>query len=123
MKIFFLAGTSTGLEIPAYEFGTEGPRVLILGGVHGDEREGVDAAYGLLARWHTIFDLRLRVTLMPAVTLDGVLRSQRASARGVDVNRNMATKDWSPTVANPRYQPGPSANSEPETQALVAWIE
>lgn len=123
MKSFFLPQTGTGLGIPGYSFGHNGPQVLILGGVHGDEREGVDAAYGLLAKWSNAFPFRLKVTVFPAFNLDGVLRGQRGNARGVDLNRNMATKDWSAEVRTPRYHPGASANSESETRALIGWIE
>lgn len=124
MKHFILGATSTGLPIPAYRFGPAGaPDVLILGGVHGDEREGVEACLGLLGRWSENFAFRLRVTIVPALNVDGVMRHQRTNARGVDLNRNMSTNDWSPIVANPRYHPGPSADSEPETQALVRWLK
>jgi len=122
MKSFFLPQTSTGLSIPGYRFGTSGPQVLILGGVHGDEREGVDAALGLVSHWSEAFPYRLRVTVFPAFNLDGVLRKTRGNANGVDLNRNMATNDWSPEVKTPRYHPGSMANSEPETQALVRWL-
>jgi murein peptide amidase A len=123
MKSFFLPQTATGLSIPVYEFGHSGPRVLILGGVHGDEREGVEAALGLVAKWSQSFPFKLQVTVMPAFNLDGVIRSTRGNARGVDLNRNMATKDWSPKVATPRYHPGAHADSEPETKLLVSWIK
>lgn len=123
MKSFFLPATSTGLHIPVYEFGNSGPRVLILGGVHGDEREGVEAAYGLVSRWSQAYPFQLHITVMPAFNLDGVIRSQRTNARGVDLNRNMATKDWSAKIATPRYHPGTHADSEPETQTLVRWLE
>lgn len=123
MKSFFLPQTSTGLSIPAYSFGQSGPVVLILGGVHGDEREGVEAAYGLIGKWSQAFPFRLRVTVIPAFNLDGVLRGTRGNANGVDLNRNMATNDWSPEIKTPRYNPGPAANSEPETKMLVKWLE
>lgn len=123
MKSFFLPSTSTGLHIPVYEFGYSGPQVLILGGVHGDEREGVEAAFALVSRWSQAYPFQLRTTVMPAFNLDGVIRSQRTNARGVDLNRNMATKDWSPTIATPRYHPGLFAGSEPETKTLVSWLE
>jgi protein MpaA len=122
MKSFFLPSTATGLSIPVYEFGIEGPQVLILGGVHGDEREGVEAAYGLVAKWSRSYPYKLRMTVMPASNLDGVLRGTRGNARGVDLNRNMSTKDWSPVVTTPRYHPGPQADSEPETRALIEWL-
>jgi protein MpaA len=123
MKNFILGATSTGLPIPAYRFGSShAPSVLILGGVHGDEREGVEAALGLLRRWAENFPFRLRATVVPALNMDGVLRGSRLNARGVDLNRNMATLDWSPEIANPRYHPGQAPNSEPETLALVNWL-
>jgi protein MpaA len=123
MKSFIFGSTSNGLPIPAYRFGpATRPTVFILGGVHGDEPEGIEACLGLIQRWSTAFPFRLRVVLVPVLNMDGALRSNRVNARGVDLNRNMATNDWSPVVTTARYNPGPNPNSEPETQALAAWI-
>lgn len=130
MTSFIFGETTSGLPIPAYEFGRTGTRVLILGGVHGDEIEGVWAAHGLLAKLSDSFSLQLQLTLVPALNLDGVLLKQRQNARGVDLNRNMPTKDWSDVTPrlpdgtlNLRYHPGPKAGSEPETQALMRFLE
>lgn len=123
MNAFFLEETANGLPIPAYEFGRQGPKVLVLGGVHGDEREGVEAAYALVHRWRKSFPHHLQVTVLPAFNLDGVIRHQRTNGNGVDLNRNMATNDWSPKISNPRYNPGPNPNSEPETRALIRLLE
>ncbi len=124
MKNFIFGKTRNGLPIPAYRFGPAArPSVLILGGVHGDEPEGVEACLGLIHRWSEAFPFRLRVVVVPALNMDGVLRASRVNAGGVDLNRNMATNDWSAEVATPRYHPGPHANSEPETQALAQWID
>lgn len=123
MKTFIFGTTSNGLPIPGYRFGpASAPQVLILGGVHGDEPEGVEACLGLIQRWHQAFPFRLKVSIVPALNVDGVIRATRVNARGVDLNRNMATNDWSPEIKTPRYHPGPSANSEPETLALVQWL-
>ncbi len=122
MQSHVLGLTTTGLPIPAYRFGTSGPRVLILGGVHGDEIEGVWAGYGLLRAFAESFPYRLNLTLAPAFNLDGVLARDRRNARGVDLNRNMPTQDWNEKVDNPRYHPGASAASESETQTLVRFL-
>lgn len=122
MKSFFIPQTSTGLHIPVFEFNNEGPKILILGGVHGDEIEGVEAAHGLIARWSKNFPFKLNITVMPAFNFDGVLRRTRTNARGVDLNRNMATRDWSPIITTSRYHPGDAPNSESETKTLVDWI-
>lgn len=115
--------TSDGLTIPAYRFGDKGPEILIIGGVHGDEIEGIQAANGLLQSFSRSFPYRLKVTLVPIFNLDGALRSQRMNARNVDLNRNLPTQDWTAEVAKERYNPGPSANSEPENHALVSHIK
>ena len=121
-KAFHFGYTCQGLSIPAYRFGNKGPEVLIIGGVHGNETEGIIAANGLLQVFSQSFPLRIRVTLIPIFNLDGALKSQRCNARHVDLNRNLPTRDWSPKVEKKRYNPGPSANSEPENQALVNFI-
>lgn len=123
MNSFVLGATSTGLPILGYRFGSEGPKVLVLGGVHGDEIEGVIAAHGLLEKFSKSFPYRLQLTLVPTFNLDGVLARERRNSRGIDLNRNLPTKDWTNDVAEPRYYPGPSANSEPENQALTEFLD
>jgi len=123
MESFIFGTTASGLPIPAYRFGSRGPGVLILGGVHGDEIEGVWAAHGLLRKFAESFPYNLKLTLVPAFNLDGVLAKDRRNSRGVDLNRNLPTRDWSPVVATERYHPGPSAGSEPENQALAAFLD
>ncbi len=123
MKITQVGLTENSLPIFAYHFGRAGKRVLILGGVHGDEVEGVVLAQGILSRLLRHDDLSLRLTLIPTFNLDGVLAKTRGNARGVDLNRNLPTKDWSNIATTPRYQPGPSPLSESENRALVEFIE
>jgi protein MpaA len=123
MKSFIFGLTSTGLPIPAYRFGSTGARVLILGGVHGDEIEGVWAGYGLLKEFSESFPFQLQLTLVPAFNLDGVLARDRRNGRGVDLNRNLPTQDWSDKVASERYHPGPRAGSEPENHALAKFLD
>ena len=98
--------------------------MLILGGVHGDETEGVVASFGLIdeLQGKNLFP-SLQLTVVPQFNVDGILKGTRGNALGVDLNRNLPTKDWTNKVENPRYFPGPEALSEPENQALVSWIE
>jgi murein peptide amidase A len=120
---FHFGKTSDGLVIPAYKFGNKGPEVLLIGGVHGDEIEGIIAANGLLQAFSQFFPYKLNITLVPIFNLDGALRSQRRNARGVDLNRNLPTQDWSAEIAQEKYNPGPNPSSEPENQALVNYIK
>ncbi|NCN42311.1 murein peptide amidase A [bacterium] len=123
MKTSVIGKSASGLPIVAHQFGREGAKILILGGVHGDEPEGVWASMGLMGAWQEAFPFKLRVTVIPQFNVDGVLRGERANLNGVDLNRNMPTNDWSSLVAQPRYNPGPEAGSESETKALVEWLE
>lgn len=122
-KHFTFGYTSQNIPIPAFSFGSQGARILILGGVHGDEVEGVQAGYGLLDAFQKGFNYNLEVTLVPAFNLDGILNIQRKNGNGVDLNRNLPTLDWSPVAAKESYFPGKSANSETENQALVKYID
>lgn len=123
MKILHLGNSSLGQPIWAFDFPAAGPKVLILGGVHGDEIEGVVAAEALLERLHKSNPFRLHLTVIPRFNPDGVLLKTRGNGAGVDLNRNLPTQDWSPEAKTPRYFPGPAAGSEPENRILMAWLE
>ncbi|WP_415062502.1 M14 family zinc carboxypeptidase [Bdellovibrio sp.] len=123
MKTSIFTYTSKGMPVPAYEFHNGGPEVLILGGVHGDEVEGVIAAQELLKHFMTAYPYKLNITLVPQFNLEGVIFKTRGNGNGVDLNRNLPTKDWSPEVKTPRYHPGPFAGSENENKGLIDYLE
>ena len=72
-----------GRPIQAMHVAGEGPRVLVIGCIHGDECEGIEVTR-LLARSRPRADLWLVDQLNP----DGFARRSRANARGVDLNRD-----------------------------------
>ena len=119
-KIF--AVSSQGLPIISYIFGSTGPVVLILGGVHGDEPEGNYIALGLLKSWIRNFPYKLQVYLVPCFNIEGSLISQRTNANQVDLNRNLPTKNWTSQFEKERYYPGKKTCSEAENKELVKWI-
>lgn len=128
MEIFKFAETALKLPILGYNFSSAAEpnkkaHVLIMGGVHGDEPEGVVAARGLLEIFRNSFDLDLNITLIPEFNPEGVLLHTRGNSNKVDLNRNLPTRDWSPVAAKERYYPGPKALSEKENQALVEWLK
>lgn len=123
MQSFKFGNSTLGMPIFGYNFGSSGPEVLILGGVHGDETEGVVCAHGLLNQFSENYDLKLKLTIVPTFNLDGVLQGQRKNARNVDLNRNLPTNDWTNDVPEEKYYPGEAANSESENQALVSYLE
>ena len=100
------------------------PWLLFIGGVHGDEIEGVWLMEALLAKWRSHYPSEnLGALVLPRLNPDGVAKNQRWNSRQIDLNRNLPSKDWGPEIKNPRYPPGPEAASEPESKALVKLIE
>jgi murein peptide amidase A len=97
-------------------YGARRANLLVIGGVHGDESEGIFLAHLLLAAG-------CAVPLVPCVNPDGALLRQRWNRRNVDLNRNLPTPDWKPEATNPRYPPGAAPASEPETRAFQAALE
>jgi len=111
-------------------------RVLLVGGIHGDEYSSVSILFKWLAMLEEDLGERFHWRVIPVLNPDGLLRpprmSQRMNANGVDLNRNFPTPNWQEeaheywekrTWKNKRRYPGPEALSEPETAWLVEQIE
>jgi hypothetical protein len=115
-------------------------RVLLLGGIHGDELTSVALAFDWIARSHAAQALPgaqagdIAWRIVPLLNPDGLLHvpAMRVNAHGVDLNRNFPTADWArdaqpywirQTHRDPRRFPGPRPLSEPETRWLLGQIE
>jgi protein MpaA len=96
---------------------------LLIGGVHGDEPSGVYVlfkyAQELLSNPRMV--THHRVIIAPVVNPDGFLSKTRNNANGVDLNRNLPTKDWEKNAhrlwktrrnGNPQHFPGNQAGTE-----------
>lgn len=109
---------------------------LIFSTVHGDEITplyvGLQLVNWIQERLPEL-DQKTRVVIAPLVNPDGFFHSPktRMNARGVDVNRNFATKDWKERAlvswkkkfrSDPRRFPGHQPGSEPETRFQEALI-
>jgi protein MpaA len=100
--------------------------ILLIGGVHGDEPEGVSLAQSTLQaleQWHKSNIELAPWVVIPILNVDGFTRRTRVNGRGVDLNRNYPASDWSPVAKAPRYHPGPGPGSEPEIQSLCELIQ
>lgn len=112
-------------------------RVLVVGGIHGDELSSVSIAFhwlGLAGQPPAEMPQAVHWRFIPALNPDGIFspRSKRVNANGVDLNRNFPTPNWlrdsriyweMRTKRDPRRWPGPSSLSEPETRFLHEQID
>jgi len=110
--------SSAGRPIELVHVPGPGPRVLVVGCIHGDECAGM-AVVRALRRSHPREDLWLVPTLNP----DGLERGTRQNARGIDLNRNFPS-GWRP-FGPPWsvYAAGARPWSEPETRVARAVVE
>lgn len=123
MKSWIFGTSRLNIPIPAWTFSNGGPCVLILGGIHGDEPEGVTAANGMLAEFLKSFSYKLELTIVPCANPDGVFLHTRTNGASIDLNRNLPTKDWTKEARAPRYFPGDKPGSEPENQAIMKFLD
>jgi N-acetylmuramoyl-L-alanine amidase len=93
-------------------------KVLVVGQVHGDEPGGREVV-ARLRRAHLPRGVALY--LVPDLNPDGTHAGRRQNAHGVDLNRNFPYR-WQAAPSGENY-PGPSALSEPESQAAAALIK
>lgn len=111
-------------------------RVLLVGGIHGDEYSSVTAVFEWLEKLEQEQGGNFYWRVVPLLNPDGLLmppeQSQRMNANGVDLNRNFPTPNWqreamdywiNRTRKSKRRYPGPAPLSEPESRWLAQQIE
>ncbi|MEC4719032.1 M14 family murein peptide amidase A [Noviherbaspirillum sp. CPCC 100848] len=112
----------------------EARRVLLLGGIHGDELTAAAIVFHWM-KWLSMPEAQaMHWHVVPVMNPDGLLarKPQRVNANGVDLNRNFPTPGWEKdarhywmktTGSDPRRFPGQSPLSEPETRWLDEEME
>jgi protein MpaA len=109
-------------------------RILLVGGIHGDEFSSVSIIFRFMERLAADASQPFHWRVLPVLNPDGLLSAPatRTNARGVDLNRNFPTPEWertalpywaSRTGRDPRRYPGPAPQSEPEARWLLRHIE
>jgi murein peptide amidase A len=112
-----------GKAIVATRYGdATSPRVaLVVGAIHGDEPGGLRVV-SELRRIATLAE-GAQLWVIPTVNPDGLKAHTRKNAHGVDLNRNFPLRWRDHVPQSSGYYPGPHPASEPETRAVMAFVE
>src|SRR5688500_5637183 len=104
--------------------------IAILAAIHGDEPETTVAASEAL---RCLPQGELQAAVILSGNPDGMLRGTRGNGRGVDLNRNFPTSNWSPDPVHYKSRandardialsPGAKPASEPEIVALISLLD
>ncbi len=125
----FKGRTLWGKDVPADDAKL---RVMVVGGIHGDEMSSVSLVFHWLSLAQSPpADMPQGIAwrFIPSLNPDGLFASppRRVNANGVDLNRNFPTPNWARdarsyweirTRKDPRRWPGSKPLSEPESQFL-----
>lgn len=118
-------------DIVAHRFGAGSHKLLILGGVHGDEwsPDAVDKLVERLKGDESAIPDGTEVHVIACLNPDGRKADTRGNANDVDINRNMPSANWSSKLdkddssAKEGLSGGPSAGSEPESKAFISYMD
>ena len=118
-----------GIPLSVYVPDDGKAQILILASIHGDEAETTVVVSEAL---RCIPHGALRAAVILCANPDGMLRGTRGNARGVDLNRNFPTSNWTPGLVHYKSRandardialsPGAQPASESETRALVSLV-
>ena len=109
-------------------------RVLLLGGIHGDEPTAAAIVFRWMEAIHLPIAHSMQWRVAPVVNPDGLFATPptRVNANGVDLNRNFQSPGWEKdapeywkkrTGSDPRRFPGSAPLSEPESRWVHDEIE
>ncbi len=109
-------------------------KVLLIGGIHGDELTSSAIVFKWLDMMQKADAQQFQWKVAPVVNPDGLLapNPRRMNARGEDLNRNFPTPGWQQdaprdwarvTGSDPRRYPGSAPLSEPESRWVYDTIE
>ena len=116
-------------EFPPLNISKPLGRILLLGGIHGDEYSSISIVFKWLQILNKHHSGSFHWRIAPFVNPDGLLQQEatRVNSNGVDLNRNFATLDWEKyaqeywrIVTNSDYRKNPG--KFPLSQSESKWV-
>lgn len=106
-----------------YKYGDGKELILVIAGIHGNERNTEETAKLLLKKLNgneIIIPEGKSLWVIPSANPDGIARGRRLNDNNVDLNRNFKTDGWKSSFMffNAKLSAGKTPFSEPETKAL-----
>lgn len=128
-QTFSIGSSVQGRSITGYRFGSGATTILVVGGMHGDEKSSVRTLTSFvddLEQYYSAIPSDKTVIVIPNTNPDGFSASTRTNSNNVDLNRNFPTFNWTSGVYMPRnvfleLGGGSSPLSEPESSALANY--
>ena len=100
--------------------------ILIVSGIHGEERSGVASVYSFINDLLVLAKLEpclaCTIKVIPVGCPSAFDADTRLSGNSVNINRNFASSNWTATSVGDDYA-GASAGSEDETKVIQNWID
>ena len=97
-------------------------KILIVGVFHGEEPQGFWAINDYFFNGKNL-NAKNNIYIIPCLNPDGMAKNIRQNSNGVDLNRNLPTKNWAKSEKNSEYYGGTAPGSEKETKFIVEVIE
>jgi succinylglutamate desuccinylase len=117
-----------GRPIFLYRFGTGIQAIVIIAGIHGNEKNTADTAYYIINALHNgniTIPSDKSVFIVPEANPDGLSKNTRTNARKVDINRNFDTVVWKHTAPyhGTMLKCGDRPFSEPESKCIKSLFD
>jgi len=93
-QLLFSKKSPLNNEIRCYKAGNSGSTILLIGCIHGPEKNGITTSIRVLNELFAKKDLKNTLICIPTVNPDGNINNTRTNSNKIDINRNFPATNW-----------------------------